>query len=200
MNKSRLEAFSDGVLAIIITIMVLELRVPVGHQLADLLADWPKFLAYVISFTYIGIYWNNHHHLLVTVKHISGSVMWANLFLLFWLSLLPWLTAWAGESHFAAVPMSVYAADLLLCGAAFSVLEHAIIRADKGNALLAEAVQGGTREKLSIAGYVIALIAPLLGVVGVYISGFLIIAVALMWVIPDRRIERVLARGEGAEG
>ena len=200
MNKSRLEAFSDGVLAIIITIMVLELRVPVGHQLADLLADWPKFLAYVISFTYIGIYWNNHHHLLTTVKRISGSVMWANLFLLFWLSLLPWLTAWAGESHFAAVPMSVYAADLLLCGAAFSVLEHAIIRADKGNALLAEAVQGGTREKVSVAGYVIALIAPLLGVVGVYISGFLIIAVALMWVIPDRRIERVLARGEGAEG
>ena len=197
MNKSRLEAFSDGVLAIIITIMVLELRVPEGHQLGDLLADWPKFLAYVISFVYIGIYWNNHHHLLTTVKRIGGAVMWANLFLLFWLSLLPWLTAWVGESHFAAVPMSVYAFDLLLCGAAFSLLEQAIIRADRGNSLLSQAVESGTREKVSVAGYVIALIAPLLGVVGVYLSGFLIIAVALMWVVPDRRIERVLARDEG---
>ncbi|WP_420597043.1 TMEM175 family protein [Deinococcus sp.] len=194
MNKSRLEAFSDGVLAIIITIMVLELRVPEGHQLSDLLADWPKFLAYVISFIYIGIYWNNHHHLLATVKRINGSVMWANLFLLFWLSLLPWLTAWVGESHFAAVPMSVYAFDLLLCGAAFSLLEQAIIRADRRNSLLAEAVEGSTREKLSLAGYVTALIAPLLGVLGVYLSGLLIVAIALMWVVPDRRIERVLAR------
>lgn len=195
MNKSRLEAFSDGVLAIIITIMVLELRVPEGHQLSDLLRDWPKLLAYVISFIYIGIYWNNHHHLLVTVRRISGTVMWANLHLLFWLSLVPMLTAWAGESHFAAVPMSVYAVNLLLCGVAFALLQQAIMRADPGNTLLADAVEGGLKEKLSTGAYLVASLSPLLGLPGVWLSGLILIGVALMWVVPDRRIERVLADG-----
>ncbi|GAA4016080.1 TMEM175 family protein [Deinococcus rubellus] len=195
MNKSRIEAFSDGVLAIIITIMVLELKAPEGHQLGDLLRNWPKFLAYVISFVYVGIYWNNHHHLFVTVKRISGAVMWANLHLLFWLSLLPVLTAWAGESHFAAVPMGVYALDLLLCGVAFALLQQAIIRADPGNTLLADAVEGGLREKLSTGAYIVAALLPLFGLPGVYLSGLLLIGVALMWIVPDRRIERVLADG-----
>ena len=195
MNKSRLEAFSDGVLAIIITIMVLELKAPEGHQIADLLRNWPKFLAYIISFSYIGIYWNNHHHLLVTVKRISGTVMWSNLHLLFWLSLVPVLTAWAGESHFAPVPMSVYAVNLLMCSVAFALLQRAIIRADPSNTLLADAVEGSPREKLSTGGYIVAALLPLVGLPGISLSGALLIAVALMWVVPDRRIERVLTDG-----
>ncbi len=137
---------------------------------------------------------------LVTVKRINGSVMWANLHLLFWLSLLPVLTAWAGESHFAAVPMSVYAVDLGLCGAAFALLQQAIIRGDHTNSLLAEAVEGSTREKLSTGSYAAAVIAPFFGVWGVWLAGFVLMGVALLWVIPDRRIERVLARAEGRGG
>lgn len=192
MTKNRLEAFSDGVLAIIITIMVLELRVPDGHDWAALLPQWPKFLSYLISFVYVGIYWNNHHHLMHTVKRVNGSVLWANLLLLFWLSLFPFVTAWAGESHFAAVPMTCYGVVALLAGAAYAVLVHAIIRADPSNHLLAEATGNASKEKLSIAGYVVAITAPFFGFWGVMLSGLMLLGVALMWLIPDRRIERVL--------
>ncbi|AWN24047.1 hypothetical protein DKM44_13040 [Deinococcus irradiatisoli] len=172
--------------------MVLELKVPEGHQLGDLFKNWPKLLSYLVSFVYVGIYWNNHHHQMYTVKRINGAVMWANLHLLFWLSLLPLLTAWAGESHFAAVPMSVYAGDLLMCGVAFTVLQQTVIRAAPSNALLAEAVGEDTKGKLSVAGYILAILVAFVGPLGPAISGVLLIAVALMWVIPDRRIERAL--------
>ena len=194
MTKSRLEAFSDGVLAIIITIMVLELRTPEGHEWSELLKVWPTLLAYVLSFIYVGIYWNNHHHLMLTVRRISGAVLWANLHLLFWLSLFPFVSGWAGESHFAAVPMTCYAGVALMCAVAYTLLTVAIVRADVSNHLLADAIGSDGKGKLSLAGYVIAIITPFLGPIGVILSGVCLIAVALMWLIPDRRIETVLAR------
>ncbi|OLV17207.1 TMEM175 family protein [Deinococcus marmoris] len=198
MNKGRTEAFSDGVLAIIITIMVLELVVPEGHELADLFNDWPKLLAYVVSFLYVGLYWNNHHHMFQAVKRVSGAALWGNLHLLFWLSLLPWLTAWVGESHFAPTPISVYAFDLVMCGVAFTLLQRALIRADTSNTLLARAVQGGTKEKVSTALYIVAILLPLLGQTAAYAAGILLLGVGLSWVVPDPRIERVLAEAGGS--
>lgn len=179
MRTARVEAFSDGVLAIVITIMVLELVVPEGHGLADLFRDWPKLLAYVFSFLYIGIYWNNHHHMFQAAERVSGAVLWGNLHLLFWLSLLPWLTAWAGESHFAPTPISVYAFDLLMCAVAFAVLQQTLIRADQHNAPLARAVQGGLKEKASMAAYVAAVLLPFLGQMAAYAAGLLLLGVAL---------------------
>ena len=199
MTKGRLEAFSDGVLAIIITIMVLELHRPVHDGWADLLALWPVLLSYLISFIYVGIYWNNHHHLMQSVRHINGSVMWANLHLLFWLSLFPFVTGWAGESHFAPVPMTCYAAVALLAGAAYTVLVRTLIRVDESNHLLAEATGGDLKGNLSLVGYVVALVAPFFGHTGVVLSGAMLTAVALMWLVPDRRIERVLAGQPEAE-
>lgn len=196
MTKGRLEAFSDGVIAIIITIMVLELKVPEGHEWADLTKLWPKFLAYIISFIYVGIYWNNHHHMLHTVKQVNGSVLWANLHQLFWLSLFPFVSAWAGESHFASNPMTLYGIVALMCGVAYALLTHAIIRADPDNKLLAEATGNALKEKISIAAYLISIVAPFFGHGGAVLSGIVLLAVALMWVIPDRRIERVLERSE----
>ncbi|AZI43785.1 DUF1211 domain-containing protein [Deinococcus psychrotolerans] len=196
MGKTRLEAFSDGVLAIIITIMVLELKPPEGHELSDLFRDWPKFLAYVVSFIYVGIYWNNHHHMLHTVKRINGNVMWANLHLLFWLSLLPFMTAWAGETHFSAVPMSIYALDLLICGLAYVILQYRIINADSSNGLLLRAIGNDSKGKISTALYLIAVVVPFFGFFGTVLSGIIIIGNTLLWVIPDRRIERVLAEEE----
>jgi len=192
MTKSRLEAFSDGVLAIIITIMVLELRAPEGHEWSELFKVWPTLLAYVLSFIYVGIYWNNHHHLMYTVQRVNGNILWANLHLLFWLSLFPFVSGWAGESHFAAIPMTCYAAVALMCALAFSILASVIVRADASNHLLADALGSDLKGKLSMAGYVVAVLTPFLGQIGVVFSGLCLIAVALMWLIPDRRIERVL--------
>jgi uncharacterized membrane protein len=192
MTKNRLEAFSDGVLAIIITIMVLELRTPAGHEWQGLLKLAPTLLAYVISFIYVGIYWNNHHHLMNTVRRVNGTVLWANLHMLFWLSLFPFVSGWAGESHFAAVPMTCYAGVALMAALAYTLLSVAIERADPSNHLLADALGDDLKGKLSLGAYVLALIAPFTGSAGTLVCGLLLIAVALMWIIPDRRIERVL--------
>ncbi|MGY2892954.1 TMEM175 family protein [Deinococcus sp. UYEF24] len=192
MTKSRLEAFSDGVLAIIITIMVLELRTPEGHEWQGLLKLWPTLLAYVLSFIYVGIYWNNHHHLMYTVRRVNGNILWANLHLLFWLSLFPFVSGWAGESHFAAVPMTCYAGVALMCAVAFDILARVIVRADTSNHLLADAMGSDLKGRLSRAGYIVAVFTPFLGLVGVVVSGLCLIGVALMWLVPDRRIELVL--------
>lgn len=194
MNKSRLEAFSDGVIAIIITIMVLELKVPTGYEWSELLRLWPKILAYVISFMYVGIYWNNHHHMLQTVKKINGKVLWANLHLLFWLSLFPFVSGWAGESHFAAVPMTCYGVVAFMSGLSYTFLAHTIIQADPNNHTLVEATKGEGKEKLSLAVYVVAIVAPFFGHWGTLLSGAGLIGIALLWLIPDRRIERVLEK------
>ncbi len=187
-----MEAFSDGVLAIIITIMVLELRVPDGHEWTDLGVLWPKFLSYALSFVYVGIYWNNHHHLLRVARTVDGAILWANLHLLFWLSLFPLVTAWAGESHFAAVPMMSYSGVALMAGTAYVLLYHRLVRADRGNTLLTEAIGNATKEKLSLVAYLVGLIAPLFGSWGVWVTGVVMIGVALLWVVPDRRIERAV--------
>ena len=192
MTKHRLEAFSDGVLAIIITIMVLELRTPGGHEWADLAKLWPTLLAYIISFMYVGIYWNNHHHLMYTVTRVTASVLWANLHLLFWLSLFPFVSGWAGESNFAAVPMVCYAVVALMAALAYTLLSVAIMRADASNHLLADALGNDAKGKLSLVGYAVAIVAPLAGQVGTVLSGVMLTLMALMWFIPDRRIERVL--------
>ena len=190
MGKSRLEAFSDGVLAIIITIMVLELRVPHGAELADLVSIAPVFLSYVLSFVYLGIYWNNHHHLLHTVKRISGGIMWANLHLLFWLSLLPFTTAWMDENHFEQWPVLVYCLDLLMAGVAYYILQLNILSVHGHDSKLAAALGTDLKGKLSPVAYIAAMaltfIEPL-------VSVGITVAVALVWLVPDRRIERMLA-------
>ena len=189
MSKQRLEAFSDAVIAILITIMVLELRPPHSVQLDSLVEVVPTFLSYVLSFIYLGIYWNNHHHMLHAARHVTGGVLWANLHLLFWLSLLPFATAWMGENHFAAVPTAFYGIILLGCAMAYLILERVLIKADGPHSELAKAVHHGFKEKISPFFYIAAI--PL-AFVNQYLSGALLAAVALMWVIPDRRIERQL--------
>ncbi|MDB5959952.1 MAG: hypothetical protein JWP59_1246 [Massilia sp.] len=191
MNKTRLEAFSDGVLAIVITIMVLELKVPHGDRWADLARLWPVFVSYVLSFTYIGIYWNNHHHMLHAVKRVSGAVLWFNLHLLFWLSLVPFTTGWMGENHFASTPVALYAANLLMCALAYTLLQAQIIRTHGDDAVLANAVGNDTKGKVSLAGYVVSIPLALLGYG--WIAGAVLIAIALLWLIPDRRIENNLS-------
>lgn len=191
MNKTRLEAFSDGVIAIIITIMVLEMKVPHGPQWADLGALWPVFLSYVLSFANVGIYWNNHHHLLHTVKRVNGAILWANLHLLFWLSLMPFATGWMGENHFAALPVAVYAFDLLMCAVAYTVLQAKIIALHGNESVLATAVGRDRKGKASLASYALAMPLALPG--QPVVAGLLMVAVALMWFVPDRRIENVLA-------
>ena len=189
MGKGRLEAFSDGVIAIIITIMELELKVPHGPDLADLRALGPLFLSYILSFTNVGIYWNNHHHLLHTVKTVTGEMLWANLFLLFWLSIMPFATAWMGENHFATWPVVSYCVDLLMCAVAYTLLQKTIIRSQGKDSMIAQAVGAGRKEKISLASYLIAIpmafYAP-------WISGALLFAVAGLWFVPDKRIERAL--------
>ncbi|GGL12099.1 TMEM175 family protein [Deinococcus radiotolerans] len=197
MTKGRLEAFSDGVLAIIITIMVLELKVPEGHEWSDVTRLWPKALAYVISFVYVGIYWNNHHHLMHTVQRVTGGVLWANLHLLFWLSLFPFVSGWAGESHFAPQAMTLSGAVALMAALAYTVLVRTIIRVGEANHMLADAVGRDVKGNVSLVAYVVAILAPLAGPVGVWLSGAALVGVALMWLIPDRRIERVLDGGRG---
>jgi uncharacterized membrane protein len=189
MQKERLNAFSDGVLAIIITIMVLELKVPHGADWAALTGLLPVFLSYVLSFVYVGIYWNNHHHLLHASHGINGAIMWANMHLLFWLSLIPFATGWMGENHFAELPVAIYGVALLMPALAYYILQLCIIRANGSDKTLANALGRDIKGKLSplfyIAGIGLAFVDP-------RISSALYIAVALMWLVPDRRIEKTI--------
>jgi uncharacterized membrane protein len=190
MGKARLEAFSDGVLAIIITIMVLELKVPHSYELSALNPLLPIFLSYVLSFLYIGIYWNNHHHMLHTVDRISGGILWANLHLLFWLSLFPFATGWMGENHFAPIPTALYGAVLLMAAIAYWILQRTIIARQGDRSLLARAIGRDLKGKSSPLFYAIAIPAAF---VNPWVSQVLYVSVALLWLIPDRRIERVMA-------
>jgi uncharacterized membrane protein len=189
IGKARLEAFSDGVIAIIITIMVLELKVPHGSDLASLAPLVPVLLSYVLSFVYVGIYWNNHHHMLHAVRNISGGVLWANLHLLFWLSLVPFVTGWMGENHFAPMPTALYGVVLLMAAIAYWILMHCIIAAEGESSLLRKAVGRDLKGTLSPLVYVLAIAAawwsPML-------AGGLYVLVALIWLVPDRRIEKTL--------
>jgi uncharacterized membrane protein len=192
MHKNRLEAFSDGVLAIIITIMVLELRAPHGAgSFADLKPLTPVFLSYVLSFIYIGIYWNNHHHLFQVTQHVTGTMLWANLHLLFWLSLVPFVTAWLGENHFAAAAAALYGCVLLMSGVAYTILQWTILRAPGGNKLLAEAIGRDMKGKSSVVLYAIAIAATYFDA---RVALGLFVFVALMWLVPDPRIEKAYAR------
>jgi len=193
MEKNRLEAFSDGVLAIIITIMVLELKVPHGVELEALKPILPVFLSYVLSFLYIGIYWNNHHHMFHATKHVSGGILWANLHLLFWLSLFPFSTAWMGENHLAPIPTAAYGVVLLMAAIAYYVLQQTIIVNQGSHSLLASAVGRDWKGKLSPALYLAAI--PL-AFVSPWVASGLYTFVALIWLIPDRRIERALGTHE----
>jgi uncharacterized membrane protein len=189
MGTTRLEAFSDGVLAIIITIMVLELRAPHEPTLGALVALLPVFLSYVLSFIYIGIYWNNHHHMLHATERVTGGILWANLHLLFWLSLVPFTTAWMGENHFAAAPTAAYGVVLLMAAVAYWVLQRAILSSQGRDSMLARAVGGDLKGKLSPLFYIVAI--PM-AFVRSWVSDALFVAVALIWLIPDRRIERAI--------
>jgi uncharacterized membrane protein len=193
LSKGRLEAFSDGVLAIIITIMVLEMKVPHGVDAAALVPIIPAFLSYVLSFIYVGIYWNNHHHLLHASQHVNGRILWANLHLLFWLSLTPFATDWMGENHFASLPVAVYGTVLFLSGVAYYFLTRALIASHGRNSTLALSVGSDSKTRLSVALYAVAI--PL-AFWQPFISCALYAAVALIWLIPDRRIEKRLERVE----
>jgi uncharacterized membrane protein len=189
MTPERLNAFSDGVIAIIITIMVLELKVPHGTDLAALATVFPEFLVYVLSFVVVGIYWNNHHHLLYLTHRITGGVLWANLHLLFWLSLMPFATGWMGENHFAPLPTALYGVVLLCAGIAYYLLEQVIVRNQEPGSRLALAVGGDAKGKLSLALYAAAI--PL-AFVNQFISDAIFVIVVLIWFIPDSRIESLL--------
>lgn len=189
MGKGRLEAFSDGVIAIIITIMVLELKVPHGDDIQSLISLLPVFLSYVLSFIYVGIYWNNHHHLLHTVQKISGGVLWANLHLLFWLSLVPFVTSWMGENHFSALPTALYGVDMLMSAIAYYILQLIIIRAQGEHSLLQHALGRDIKGKISPVLYLMAIGGAF---IDSWIAGFFYVLVALIWLVPDKRIERVL--------
>ncbi|MGN6512378.1 MAG: TMEM175 family protein [Lysobacteraceae bacterium] len=192
MGQARLEAFSDGVIAIIITIMVLELRAPHGATLAALRPLVPVFLSYVLSFVYVGIYWNNHHHFLHAAQHVNGKVLWANLFLLFWLSRVPVATAWMGQNHFAPVPVAAYGAVLLMAALAWRPFQATLIAANGGaGSLLARAT---ARDWKGLASPVFYAAAIALAFVHPALSGLLYVAVAVMWLVPDRRIETRLTR------
>ncbi|HEX6901182.1 MAG TPA: TMEM175 family protein [Thermoanaerobaculia bacterium] len=193
MGKSRLEAFSDGVLAIIITIMVLELKVPHGDGLDVLAPLVPVFLSYVLSFVYVGIYWNNHHHMLHTCHRVTGPILWANLHLLFWLSLIPFVTGWMGENHFAALPSALYGVVLLMAAIAYWILQRLIIASEGPESLLKRAVGGDWKGKISPLFYIAAIVAAFWTQ---WIAQVFYVLVALIWLIPDRRIEKALA-GEG---
>ena len=197
MNKGRLEAFSDGVIAIIITIMVLEMKVPHGTDLAALRPLLPVFLSYVLSYVNVGIYWNNHHHLLHAARHVSGGVLWANLLLLFWLSLFPFCTGWMGENHFASLPTALYGVVLLMAAYSYIALQRAIVAVDGASSPLATAVGADRKGLVSRLMYMAAIAAAF---VRPWIAWSLYVAVALLWFVPDRRIERVLLREEAAGG
>ena len=193
MGPNRVEAFSDGVIAIIITIMVLELHVPHGAD-ADALAPMlPVFLSYVLSFVYLGIYWNNHHHMMHTLHKVTGAILWANLHLLFWLSLIPFATGWMGENHFAALPTAVYGLVLLMSAIAYWILQRMIIASQGRDSLLQKAVGGDWKGKLSPVLYLAAIVAAFRWQA---ISQAIYVLVALFWLVPDRRIEQTLAHTE----
>ncbi|UPT70817.1 MAG: TMEM175 family protein [Flavobacterium sp. JAD_PAG50586_2] len=188
MNKNRLEAFSDGVLAIIITIMVLEFKVPEEAHYEALTPLIPKFLGYVLSFIYVGIYWNNHHHMMHTVKQVNGKILWANLHLLFWLSLIPFTTAWVGESNFSATPMMLYGIVLLMNGVAYFILQSFILQQQGENSILKKAIGKDFKGKSSPILYTIAILFANYYPI---VSGGIYIFVALMWLVPDSRIEHI---------
>jgi len=189
LTKGRLEAFSDGVLAIIITIMVLELKIPLGADLSALIPLAPVFLSYTLSFVFLGIYWSNHHHLLQAVKNVDGRVLWANLHLLFWLSLTPFVTGWMGENRFAPGPVALYGVILLFSAIAYYILTRALLSIHAKDSILAAAIGSDFKGKISVVIYAAAII---LCSVNSWISGGLYILVAIMWLVPDRRIERRL--------
>jgi uncharacterized membrane protein len=190
MGKNRLEAFSDGVIAVIITILVLELKVPHGGTFDVLLPLWPVFMSYVLSFIYVGIYWNNHHHMLHAAKEVSGGVLWANLHLLFWLSLIPFVTAWMGENHFETGPTAAYGFVLFMCSIAYLLLARALIAKHPKNATLAEALGDDRKGKLSCVLY---LVGVALSWFAAWLGFIVYAAVAVVWLIPDRRIEDKVA-------
>lgn len=190
LPKERLAAFSDGVIAIIITIMVLELKAPEGSTWASLLPAVPVFLSYMLSFLYVAIYWNNHHHLLHAAEHVSGAILWANMHLLFWLSLIPFSTAWMAEHHHDPVPVAVYGLSLLMPATAYTLLQLTIIRAQGRSGLLGSAVRGDVKGKVSLAMYALAIA---MAFVEPRLSQALYVGVAAIWFIPDRRIEAALA-------
>jgi uncharacterized membrane protein len=193
MPKNRLEAFSDGVIAIIITIMVLELKVPHGEGMETLLPLIPVFLSYVLSFVYLGIYWNNHHHMLQATKNVTGAMLWANLHLLFWLSLIPFATGWMGENQFAAAPSALYGGVLLMAAIAYLILQQLIIASQGPDSILKKAVGGDWKGKLSAVLYAVAIPVAFWWQ---WVSLALYVVVALLWLIPDRRIESVLRNAE----
>ncbi len=186
MNSNRLEAFSDGVLAIIITIMVLEMKVPHETNFEALVPLLPVFLSYILSFIYIGIYWNNHHHMMHVVTKVNGGILWANLHLLFWLSLIPFATGWIGENHFAELPMAVYGTVLLMAAIAYFILQNRILAVQGKDSLLAKALGKDLKGKASPIIYSVAIIASFYSP---WIAGALYVLVALIWLIPDKRIE-----------
>ena len=190
MSKGRLEAFSDGVIAIIITIMVLELKVPHGDDWAALWSRIPVFLSYVLSYVFLGIYWNNHHHLLQAVRHVNGRILWANLHLLFWLSLVPFVTAWMGDSRFAPRPVALYGVVMLFSGVAYFVLTRALISRHGSDSVIATALGRDLKGKVSVVLYAVAIPSAFLSpwiACGVYVF------VAIIWLVPDRRVEKALA-------
>lgn len=189
MGKGRVEAFSDGVLAIIITIMVLEIKVPHGTTFSELKPLLPVFMSYVLSFVYIGIYWNNHHHMMHTIQHVNGKVLWANLHLLFWLSLIPFATGWMGENHFATLPVALYGVILLMCGVAYYILSQSLIHLHGKNSTIAAAIG---KDRKGIASVIIYTIAVAVCFINSWISLVLYTCVAIMWFIPDTRIEKKL--------
>lgn len=190
MNKNRLEAFSDGMFAIIITLMVLEMKIPQGGTFQALAPVAPVFLIYVLSFVYLAIYWNNHHHMLHTLDKVTGAILWANLHLLFWLSLIPFTTGWMGENHFAATPSALYGIVLLMAAIAYFILQHLIIISQGRDSLLKRAIGSDWKGKLSPILYVVAI--PM-SFWFLWIAQGIYVLVALIWLIPDRRIERMLA-------
>ncbi len=190
MSKTRLEAFSDGVIAVIITIMVLEMKVPHGDDLASLVPVVPVFLNYVLSFVYVGIYWNNHHHLFHAVHQVNGGILWANLHLLFWLSLIPFMTGWMGENGFHALPVALYGAVLLLCGLAYVLLTRMLVRLHGKDSMLAKSIRGDRKGKISLSLLGVAIPTAF---VNVWIAAAIYAGVAAIWLIPDPRIEHSVA-------
>jgi uncharacterized membrane protein len=194
MTTGRMEAFSDGVIAIIITIMVLEMKVPHGDGLEDLGPLLPVFLSYVLSFIYVGIYWNNHHHMLHACGAVTGAILWANLHFLFWLSLFPFVTGWMGENHFTTVPTALYGVVLLMAALGYYLLQQAIIRAQGQDSILKKAIGRDWKGKLSPALYIVAIVASLRSS---WIAQAVLAVAALIWLIPDQRIEKRLAMSRG---
>lgn len=193
MNKNRLEAFSDGVLAIIITIMILEIKVPEGENFSDLLSLFPKFISYILSFVYVGIYWNNHHHMLQSVTKVNGKILWANLHLLFWLSLIPVSTGWMGEHNFAKATITLYGVILFFSAIAFWFLQNIIIASEGENSILAKALGKNFKGKISNFLYLIAIVISFFYE---FLAAVIYIIVAIIWLVPDKRIEKVINSNE----